>query len=172
MQNYLYVFLCVWWRVRSGGRGVRGRSWNSDGVQQVCVCLRKLGLHRSHLHRWGFIYSNNPFLSGIVSFFLLTAIICVSGEHQVEEDGEEGAEDEEMTEEEWSRRVAELNSLNWLWTVNILHYILFCLKYNKIDKLCTQRGRYSHHFTLDNNDRSSWYTVCIFQMLSNDLKNI
>lgn len=30
----------------------------------------------------------------------------------MEEDGEEGAEDEEMTEEEWSRRVAELNSLN------------------------------------------------------------
>lgn len=53
-----------------------------------------------------------PFCQGLYLFLLLTAIICVSGEHQVEEDGEEGAEDEEMTEEEWSRRVAELNSLN------------------------------------------------------------
>lgn len=38
-------------------------------------------------------------------------ITCVSGEHQVEEDVQEGAEEEEMTEEEWSRRVAELNAL-------------------------------------------------------------
>ncbi len=37
--------------------------------------------------------------------------ICISGEHQVEEDDKEGAEEEEMTEEEWSRRVAELNAL-------------------------------------------------------------
>lgn len=30
----------------------------------------------------------------------------------MEEGDEEGAEEEEMTEEEWSRRVAELNALN------------------------------------------------------------
>ena len=35
----------------------------------------------------------------------------MSGEHQVKEDVEEGAEEEEMTEEEWSRRVAELNAV-------------------------------------------------------------
>ncbi|KAM7385256.1 hypothetical protein PAMP_001345 [Pampus punctatissimus] len=32
-------------------------------------------------------------------------------EHQVEEDAKDGGEEEEMTEEEWSRRVAELNAL-------------------------------------------------------------
>lgn len=38
-------------------------------------------------------------------------VFCVLGEHQVEEDATEGGEEEEMTEEEWSRRVAELNAL-------------------------------------------------------------
>lgn len=38
-------------------------------------------------------------------------IICISGEHQVEDYTKEGEEAEEMTEEEWSRRVAELNAL-------------------------------------------------------------
>lgn len=37
-------------------------------------------------------------------------VICVSGEHHVEEDVKEG-EEEEMTEEEWSKRVAELSTL-------------------------------------------------------------
>ncbi|XP_035848156.1 follistatin-related protein 1-like isoform X2 [Sander lucioperca] len=41
--------------------------------------------------------------------WVCTALTC-SGEHQVEQDVKEGAE-EEMTEEEWSRRVAELNAL-------------------------------------------------------------
>lgn len=34
-----------------------------------------------------------------------------SGDHQVDEDARGGGEEEEMTEEEWSRRVAELNAL-------------------------------------------------------------
>lgn len=38
-------------------------------------------------------------------------IICISGELQVQEYAKEGEEVEEMTEEEWSRRVAELNAL-------------------------------------------------------------
>ncbi|XP_037638513.1 follistatin-related protein 1-like isoform X1 [Sebastes umbrosus] len=41
--------------------------------------------------------------------WVCTALTC-NGEHQIEEDVQEGAE-EEMTEEEWSRRVAELNAL-------------------------------------------------------------
>lgn len=49
---------------------------------------------------------------------------CVSGEHRVDEDTDEGGEDEEMTEEEWSRRVAELNalqvdSLSWNNIINL-----------------------------------------------------
>lgn len=35
--------------------------------------------------------------------------MCIPGEHQ--EHVKEGEEEEEMTEEEWSRRVAELNTL-------------------------------------------------------------
>lgn len=35
-----------------------------------------------------------------------------SGDHQVETEADEGAEGEEMTEEEWSRSVAELNALH------------------------------------------------------------
>ncbi|XP_005922540.1 follistatin-related protein 1 [Haplochromis burtoni] len=42
--------------------------------------------------------------------WVCTALTC-NGEHQVDEDTDEGGEDEEMTEEEWSRRVAELNAL-------------------------------------------------------------
>ncbi|KAI3363462.1 hypothetical protein L3Q82_012073 [Scortum barcoo] len=42
--------------------------------------------------------------------WVCTALTC-TGEHQVEEDVNEGAENEEMTEEEWSRRVSELNAL-------------------------------------------------------------
>ncbi|KAM9345116.1 follistatin-related protein 1-like [Symphorus nematophorus] len=42
--------------------------------------------------------------------WVCTALTC-TGEHQVEADINEGDEDEEMTEEEWSRRVAELNAL-------------------------------------------------------------
>ncbi|XP_054874869.1 follistatin-related protein 1-like [Amphiprion ocellaris] len=42
--------------------------------------------------------------------WVCTALTC-SGEHQVEENIQEGGEDEEMTEEEFSRRVAELNAL-------------------------------------------------------------
>ncbi|XP_070833534.1 follistatin-related protein 1-like [Chaetodon trifascialis] len=42
--------------------------------------------------------------------WVCTALTC-SGEHQVEADVREGEEEEEMTEEEWSRRVAELNAL-------------------------------------------------------------
>ncbi|XP_059215049.1 follistatin-related protein 1-like isoform X2 [Centropristis striata] len=42
--------------------------------------------------------------------WVCTALTC-NGEHQVEEDDNDGAEEEEMTEEEWSRRVAELNTL-------------------------------------------------------------
>lgn len=38
-------------------------------------------------------------------------IIHISGGHQVEDYATEGEEAEEMTEEEWSRRVAELNAL-------------------------------------------------------------
>ncbi|XP_040034380.2 follistatin-related protein 1 [Gasterosteus aculeatus] len=41
--------------------------------------------------------------------WVCTALTC-NGEHRVEEDVREGAE-EEMTEEEWSSRVAELNTL-------------------------------------------------------------
>ncbi|XP_004553570.1 follistatin-related protein 1-like isoform X1 [Maylandia zebra] len=42
--------------------------------------------------------------------WVCTTLTC-NGEHQVDEDTDEGGEDEEMTEEEWSRRVAELNAL-------------------------------------------------------------
>ncbi|KAL3971744.1 chromodomain-helicase-DNA-binding protein 7 [Sarotherodon galilaeus] len=42
--------------------------------------------------------------------WVCTALTC-NGEHQVDEDTDEGGEDEEMTEEEWSRRVAELSAL-------------------------------------------------------------
>lgn len=35
----------------------------------------------------------------------------LSGEHHVEEEVQDGGEEEEMTEEEWSRRVAELSAL-------------------------------------------------------------
>nr|XP_046257826.1 follistatin-related protein 1-like isoform X2 [Scatophagus argus] len=42
--------------------------------------------------------------------WVCTALTC-TGEHQVEMDANEGEEEEEMTEEEWSRRVAELNAL-------------------------------------------------------------
>ncbi|XP_019129681.1 follistatin-related protein 1 [Larimichthys crocea] len=41
--------------------------------------------------------------------WVCTALTC-TGEHLIEEDVKEGAEEEEMTEEEWSRRVAELNA--------------------------------------------------------------
>lgn len=40
-----------------------------------------------------------------------TPIMCIPGEHQAQEHVKEGEEEEEMTEEEWSRRVAELNAL-------------------------------------------------------------
>ncbi|XP_041645856.1 follistatin-related protein 1-like isoform X2 [Cheilinus undulatus] len=42
--------------------------------------------------------------------WVCTALTC-TGEHQIEEDLKDGGEEEEMTEEEWSRRVAELNAL-------------------------------------------------------------
>ncbi|KAM7408323.1 hypothetical protein PAMA_002159 [Pampus argenteus] len=42
--------------------------------------------------------------------WVCTALTC-NGEHQVEEDAKDGGEEEEMTEEEWSRRVAELSAL-------------------------------------------------------------
>uniref|UniRef100_A0A667XIX6 Follistatin like 1 n=1 Tax=Myripristis murdjan TaxID=586833 RepID=A0A667XIX6_9TELE len=42
--------------------------------------------------------------------WVCTALTC-EGEHQVENDVSEGGEEEEMTEEEWSRRVAELNAV-------------------------------------------------------------
>ncbi|XP_056147406.1 follistatin-related protein 1-like [Lampris incognitus] len=42
--------------------------------------------------------------------WVCTALTC-DGEQQVVENGREGGEEEEMTEEEWSRRVAELNAL-------------------------------------------------------------
>ncbi|KAF3707961.1 Follistatin-related protein 1 Follistatin-like protein 1 Precursor [Channa argus] len=42
--------------------------------------------------------------------WVCTALTC-NGEFQMEEEAKEGAEEEEMTEEEWSRRVAELNKL-------------------------------------------------------------
>jgi len=38
-------------------------------------------------------------------------VFIFSGEHQVTEDAQEGGEEEEMTEEEWRKRVAELNAL-------------------------------------------------------------
>uniref|UniRef100_A0A3B4FXQ7 Follistatin-like 1a n=1 Tax=Pundamilia nyererei TaxID=303518 RepID=A0A3B4FXQ7_9CICH len=43
--------------------------------------------------------------------WVCTALTCNGAKHQVDEDTDEGGEDEEMTEEEWSRRVAELNAL-------------------------------------------------------------
>uniref|UniRef100_A0A3Q1J2G5 Kazal-like domain-containing protein n=1 Tax=Anabas testudineus TaxID=64144 RepID=A0A3Q1J2G5_ANATE len=43
--------------------------------------------------------------------WVCTALTC-NGEDQVEEDVNKEAEEEEMTEEEWSRRVAELNALH------------------------------------------------------------
>ncbi|XP_071782268.2 follistatin-related protein 1-like [Centroberyx gerrardi] len=42
--------------------------------------------------------------------WVCTALTC-DGEHQVEEEVKEGGEEEEITEEEWSRRVAELNAV-------------------------------------------------------------
>lgn len=50
---------------------------------------------------------NVSFSSG--HFFLL--IFCLSGEHHSQEIDGEGGEEEEMTEEEWSRRVVELKAL-------------------------------------------------------------
>ncbi|KAM4592241.1 follistatin-related protein 1-like [Odontesthes bonariensis] len=44
--------------------------------------------------------------------WVCTALTC-NGEHQVTEDAQEG-EEEEMTEEEWRKRVAELNALQTL----------------------------------------------------------
>lgn len=38
-------------------------------------------------------------------------MFCLSGEHQGQEFTGEGGEEEEVTEEEWSRRVAELKAL-------------------------------------------------------------
>ncbi|XP_047460055.1 follistatin-related protein 1-like isoform X3 [Mugil cephalus] len=42
--------------------------------------------------------------------WVCTALTC-NGEHHIEEGSQEGGEEEEMTEEEWSRRVAELNAI-------------------------------------------------------------
>ncbi|XP_069000120.1 follistatin-related protein 1-like [Embiotoca jacksoni] len=42
--------------------------------------------------------------------WVCTALTC-NGEHRVEEDVQGGGEEEEMTEDEWSRRVAELNGV-------------------------------------------------------------
>ncbi|CAG6016423.1 unnamed protein product [Menidia menidia] len=42
--------------------------------------------------------------------WVCTALTC-NGERQIMEDGPERGEEEEMTEEEWNRRVAELNTL-------------------------------------------------------------
>ncbi|XP_028279391.1 follistatin-related protein 1-like [Parambassis ranga] len=42
--------------------------------------------------------------------WVCTALTC-NGEHHVEEEAQDGGEEEEMTEEEWSRRVAELSAL-------------------------------------------------------------
>ncbi|KAM9726730.1 follistatin-related protein 1-like [Menidia menidia] len=42
--------------------------------------------------------------------WVCTALTC-NGERQIREDGPERGEQEEMTEEEWNRRVAELNTL-------------------------------------------------------------
>ncbi|XP_067368726.1 follistatin-related protein 1-like isoform X2 [Channa argus] len=47
--------------------------------------------------------------------WVCTALTC-NGEFQMEEEAKEGAEEEEMTEEEWSRRVAELNKLQDTFT--------------------------------------------------------
>ncbi|XP_041865482.1 follistatin-related protein 1-like [Melanotaenia boesemani] len=48
--------------------------------------------------------------------WVCTALTC-NGEHQVKEDVQVGEEEEEMTEEEWSRRVAELNALQENFTL-------------------------------------------------------
>lgn len=49
-------------------------------------------------------------LDGLALYFC-DMVICISGELQVQEYAKDGEEVEEMTEEEWTRRVAELNAL-------------------------------------------------------------
>lgn len=48
--------------------------------------------------------------------------ICLSEEHQSQEIGGEGGEEEEMTEDEWSRRVAELKALQV--AMSVIYYSL------------------------------------------------
>lgn len=48
-------------------------------------------------------------------FFLW--IFCLSGEHPSQEIGGEGGEEEEMTEEEWSKKVDELKALQVVMSV-------------------------------------------------------
>lgn len=48
--------------------------------------------------------------------------ICLSGEHQSQEIGGEGGEEEEMTEDEWSRRVAELKAVQV--AMSVIYYFL------------------------------------------------
>lgn len=51
---------------------------------------------------------------------LVLLLFCLSGEHHNQEIGEEGVEEEELTEEEWSRRVAELKAFRV--AISVIHY--------------------------------------------------
>lgn len=63
----------------------------------------------------------NVSLSSLGHFFLLT-FFCLSGEHHSQEIDGEGGEEEEMTEEEWSRRVTELKALQV--AMSLIYYSL------------------------------------------------
>lgn len=59
---------------------------------------------------------------------LCNMVTCISGKHQMQEYVQEGEDEEELTEEEWNRRVEELKALqvnsltfkNYLETFNII----------------------------------------------------
>lgn len=72
----------------------------------VCTALTCTGGSARSLarHRPGSILPELPKIDFSVR-------VRVAGEHQAEEHAQEGEEEEELTEEEWSRRVAELNAL-------------------------------------------------------------
>lgn len=123
------IFSCVCmqsvlWRMRCLRTGLK-LAWS---VTSVCVpvetgsALLSPAQVRTHMHIYTFTHSSahiKLYCLDLSFFFLHQQVlylynmtICVAGEHQLEEHiQEEDGEGEEMTEEEWSKRVAELNAL-------------------------------------------------------------
>lgn len=129
--------------MRSGGRHLWGRSRDTGGLQPLRLRMWKLGLHCHDLRWWD--HQNHVFIMFHYWSYYHEMTFATEKTPVLETD-----EGHEMTEEEWTRRVAELNKhqVNWLLNliISLYKHAIFLYKTKRLNQLFLLMCFYLLHF--------------------------